>query len=196
MSRMNKSKSGFTIVELLIVIVVIGVLAAITVVAYNGIQAKARNAQFLSAIDAYEKAVQMYMIAHDGKVPTVPSDQSGGTGVACLGKKYPATSDLGAGVCTASYPDARISPQVNAALEESLSVLPDTSDIMFRRNGVLFQRGLIYWGDNNAPLSSGLYGPHAQLSYTIDDDQNCGRGGWAKVVIDGKTITQCIVDIR
>ena len=35
---MSKSKSGFTIVELLIVIVVIGILAAITIVAYNGIQ--------------------------------------------------------------------------------------------------------------------------------------------------------------
>jgi prepilin-type N-terminal cleavage/methylation domain-containing protein len=35
---MKKTTSGFTIVELLIVIVVIGILAAITIVAYNGIQ--------------------------------------------------------------------------------------------------------------------------------------------------------------
>ena len=34
---------GFTIVELLIVIVVIGILAAITVVAFNGVQRKARD---------------------------------------------------------------------------------------------------------------------------------------------------------
>ena len=39
-----KNKSGFTIVELLIVIVVIGILAAITIVAYNGIQERARLA--------------------------------------------------------------------------------------------------------------------------------------------------------
>ncbi len=38
---MKKSSSGFTIVELLIVIVVIGILAAITIVAYNGIQSRA-----------------------------------------------------------------------------------------------------------------------------------------------------------
>jgi len=37
-------KSGFTIVELLIVIVVIGILAAITIVAYNGIQGRAKAA--------------------------------------------------------------------------------------------------------------------------------------------------------
>jgi prepilin-type N-terminal cleavage/methylation domain-containing protein len=39
---MNKHK-GFTIVELLIVIVIIGILAAISIVAYNGITQKARE---------------------------------------------------------------------------------------------------------------------------------------------------------
>ena len=43
-----RMRQGFTIVELLIVIVVIGVLAAITVVAYNGIQDRARLATALS----------------------------------------------------------------------------------------------------------------------------------------------------
>lgn len=47
---MNQSKStiGFTIVELLIVIVVIGILAAITVVAYSGVQDRARMAVALT----------------------------------------------------------------------------------------------------------------------------------------------------
>ena len=35
--------NGFTIVELLIVIVIIGILAAITIVAYNGITARAQT---------------------------------------------------------------------------------------------------------------------------------------------------------
>lgn len=33
---------GFTIVELLVVIIVIGILAAITIVSYNGVQKRAR----------------------------------------------------------------------------------------------------------------------------------------------------------
>lgn len=40
----GRKQTGFTIVELLIVIVVIGILAAITIVAYNGIQERARMA--------------------------------------------------------------------------------------------------------------------------------------------------------
>jgi len=44
MSKFTNNKSrGFTIVELLIVIVVIAILAAISIVAYNGIQDRARN---------------------------------------------------------------------------------------------------------------------------------------------------------
>lgn len=39
----NKQQTGFTIVELLIVIVVIAILAAITVVAFNGIQGRAAD---------------------------------------------------------------------------------------------------------------------------------------------------------
>lgn len=45
---MRKSTSGFTIVELLIVIVVIGILAAIVIVAYNGIQQRAMVALMTS----------------------------------------------------------------------------------------------------------------------------------------------------
>lgn len=52
--------SGFTIVELLIVIVVIGILAAITIVAFNGVQGRARDTQRISAIDDIRKALELY----------------------------------------------------------------------------------------------------------------------------------------
>jgi len=55
----RNSRQGFTIVELLIVIVVIGILAAITIVAYNGIQARAQQSKISNDLRDFEKAVHM-----------------------------------------------------------------------------------------------------------------------------------------
>jgi prepilin-type N-terminal cleavage/methylation domain-containing protein len=57
---MSKKQTGFTIVELLIVIVVIGILAAITIVAYNGVQARAFNIRVQSDIKNVQKIVEAY----------------------------------------------------------------------------------------------------------------------------------------
>jgi len=61
MSLNNKIKQqGFTIVELLIVIVVIGILAAITIVAYNGIQNRGKAAAAQSLANAVVKKAEAW----------------------------------------------------------------------------------------------------------------------------------------
>lgn len=86
--NMVKSRSGFTIVELLIVIVVIAILAAISVVAYTGVQQRANNAKTLSAVNAYVKALNLYKADH-GQYPPVTS---------CMGIGYETTSCHSLGV--------------------------------------------------------------------------------------------------
>ena len=61
----NQKQSGFTIVELLIVIVVIGILAAITIVAYNGIQTRAENAKTINGVAAIARSRITYMLFSD-----------------------------------------------------------------------------------------------------------------------------------
>lgn len=68
---------GFTIVELLIVIVVIAILAAISIVAYNGIQDRARTTSIKSDLNSLNKAIQLYY-ADNGLYPvTGPSTWMG-----------------------------------------------------------------------------------------------------------------------
>ncbi|NCU37805.1 prepilin-type N-terminal cleavage/methylation domain-containing protein [Candidatus Saccharibacteria bacterium] len=57
MTTQTKNR-GFTIVELLIVIVVIAILAAITIVAYNGIQNRARTSASQSAANIVVKKAE------------------------------------------------------------------------------------------------------------------------------------------
>jgi len=60
--RIENNKHGFTIVELLVVIVVIGILAAITIVAYTGISQKAIASSLQSDLTQASKQLEMFYI--------------------------------------------------------------------------------------------------------------------------------------
>lgn len=68
MAYKNKQQ-GFTIVELLIVIVVIGILAALVITTFTGIQQKARNTERETDIKAIHGQVEAYYAAN-GSYPT------------------------------------------------------------------------------------------------------------------------------
>jgi prepilin-type N-terminal cleavage/methylation domain-containing protein len=53
---------GFTIVELLIVIAVLAILAGIVIVAYNGVQEKAKNATRKADISNLQKIIENYRV--------------------------------------------------------------------------------------------------------------------------------------
>lgn len=55
---MHMRNQGFTIVELLIVIVVIAILAAITIIGYNGISNRARDSAIQSDVEGFAKAIE------------------------------------------------------------------------------------------------------------------------------------------
>lgn len=66
-------QSGFTIVELLIVIVVIGILAAITIAAYSGIQNRANDGAIRSDLANAAKKFEIYKIDY-GMYPQTSTD--------------------------------------------------------------------------------------------------------------------------
>ena len=75
----KKQTQGFTIVELLIVIVVIAILATITLVTYNGIQLRARDSRRAQDMSTIEKALLMYQTLNGG-VPKTSTYSSSGPG--------------------------------------------------------------------------------------------------------------------
>lgn len=70
MISLKRKQSGFTIVELLIVIVVIGILAALVVTTFSGVQKKARDSERQTDINAIHGQVEAYY-AQNGKYPTL-----------------------------------------------------------------------------------------------------------------------------
>jgi len=73
MNSIHKN-SGFTIVELLVVIVVIGILAAISIVAYNGIQERAIVAVIQSDLRGASTQLEIIKTDNNGQYP---ADDSG-----------------------------------------------------------------------------------------------------------------------
>lgn len=60
MISLKKRNQGFTIVELLIVIVVIGILALLVITTYSGIQQKARNSKRSSDVKSLQTQLEAF----------------------------------------------------------------------------------------------------------------------------------------
>jgi len=67
-----KRQAGFTIVELLIVVIVIAILASISAVAYASIQSRAKNASLQANIKNIQQKIEQYRVINS----TYPATQS------------------------------------------------------------------------------------------------------------------------
>ncbi len=104
----SQKKHGFTIVELLIVIVVIGILAAITIVAYNGIQGRARDTQRVQDLQSIVKALEAYKVIHGFYPAAVGTASASGWEVSHNGTS--ATNFIGALVSTGTVSKVPVDP--------------------------------------------------------------------------------------
>ena len=64
-----KRTHGFTIVELLIVIIIIGILASIAIVSYTGITTRANNAAILSELGQASRSLRASYVIHSEQYP-------------------------------------------------------------------------------------------------------------------------------
>lgn len=186
---MLKTKSGFTIVELLIVIVVIGILAAITIVAYNGIQKRANNASIIDGASKSIRLIQAY-VAANGSYPYTGGDT-------CI------TSTIG---CNDGFTDWSTANATFDANINSIGVVPRT----------IPRTGNLAYGIRYNYLSTrtvnGSVQPVVIQYFLTDASQQCGVSGvltgtWGTATSsttgyfsnvtpsDGIAKTQCIVSV-
>ena len=133
-----KHQKGFTIVELLIVIVVIAILAAISIVAYNGIQTRAENTKTINGVTAYAKALSLYA-ADKGVYPTVAGYPCMGTPSAnSCGRTTTVTGgcDFSGGTSTDTSFDSLLVPTY-------VSAKPALSDQTMNCSGSIYKGGYV-----------------------------------------------------
>lgn len=183
---MNKNGSGFTIVELLVVVVVIAILAAITIVSYNGITQRAKNTQLLATVDSYTKSLQLYKI-QNGEFPVVDAAESGAASVACLGNPsdFLAETPFVAGSCAVIASNQyRASSTLMSQLASVSSRLPSpVLSVINGNGGQVTMRGILY---ANVP-------PTTYLQYIVPGNQECARGNKSFNSSQYPNMTSCTI---
>ncbi len=104
---LKTNTKGFTIVELLIVIVVIGILAAITIVAFNGIQNRARTSSAKSAAQTVLKKAEAYNADEStAGYPILPSQLASAAGTTTYALSGAASFATGTGGTSPNFTTA------------------------------------------------------------------------------------------
>lgn len=73
-------RHGFTLIELMIVVIVISILASIVVVAYNGVQAEARDAKRRDGASKIAEAIELLYVQQGLSITDTDSNWGSGNG--------------------------------------------------------------------------------------------------------------------
>jgi prepilin-type N-terminal cleavage/methylation domain-containing protein len=176
---------GFTIIELLIVIVVIGILASISVATYGGIRERADDSLIASKVQSIAKIIETYGAANGGYVPMADW--------VCVGESsdFPAGNGYNADWCTKPFtPDPipggwvhPIDQNVNAKFKTLINRMPDSKIPEVVDDQGYTWRGIVY------DSSTGWNGGKPVLDFMIRGDRSACPIG--EKLYSGPTYTRC-----
>ncbi len=181
MKAWAQKQKGFTIVELLVVIVVIGILAGITTVTFSGVIDRAQNTKTVSAVNSYVKV--MSIIGVDDGFAAVTNGQPLN---ACLGEVATCgviADPMGDTPCMMYNGPVTASAAFNEAIKKVSSTLPSPSTQVLqcgnsKVRGAFFLTSFYVTG----------------IAYYLKGDVECSSAGWkvANRVLHGDT-TMCFI---
>ena len=151
-------RHGFTIVELLIVVVVIAILASITVVSYSGITTQTKNTQTVAAASDYATMLVAYNIKNNSW-PITTNTCIGVTPCGRISGSGADLCDLGQGPVSATEPLTSLLLSSSGAV----SISSPSNQTVQCASGEF--KGVWYWGDAN----------QRRLTYYLAGDQDCPR---------------------
>ncbi len=148
----------------------IGILAAITIVAFNGIQQRARNTQAVSGATAYHKAILQYASLNSA----YPTEDG------CVGAGYPSNVCWKAAGSTAASVNSALDTQLNPVLSSTSKPVLATSLLAFSVGPTNYERGGARWIPSERRLVYYLQGVSQQCSISTATAAN-----------EGGVVTQC-----
>lgn len=190
---MNRYRTAFTLVELLIVIVIIGILAAVSVGAISGVQTRAYNTSVVSDAKAMQKLVMMYKEIH-GHYPLyagTPGTTAGSLSQICLGGNFPTDARFAVNSCACTQWDNNVNIECNGgttttdltAALQGVGKVPDTSKYSHLSAAGDYWRGMMYSVGEEPPASNPGWNEgdptieHARIWYNLrGDNQACTAG--------------------
>jgi type IV pilus assembly protein PilA len=146
---LKQVQKGFTLIELMIVIAIIGILAAIAIPAYQNYTIRAQVTEGLTLADGWKTAIAEYY-ANTGVMPASTNNLTGTCN--SLGK-YESSVSVSNGSIIIQYGN-----QANAKLTGSLALNPYTNS----NNDVLWRCGL-----STAPSGTGVAAVSATVSSSV-----------------------------
>jgi len=131
MNKVWAAKKGFTIVELLVVIVVIGILVTITIVSYTGIQQRARDSERTSDVAQLKIALEKYH-----------ADKS----------KYPKVCPIDNIACPIGLLASELSPYLDAIPHDPRYAVDSANDYLYVQSEVMYDSYAILVHNEAAPV--------------------------------------------
>ena len=78
---MRTKKSGFTLVEILIVVVILGILAAIVIPQFTEASTEAKTSSLCTDLQTMRSQIELYKIQHNDNKPNMTVDALGNNGL-------------------------------------------------------------------------------------------------------------------